>query len=66
MESLLGEKPYMVPLSTISSTGAETSKSKPSLSSTSSSSSSSGICDNKTSDVDNCVPRKSACNILII
>ncbi|XP_071575481.1 uncharacterized protein [Temnothorax nylanderi] len=69
MESLLGEKPYMEPPATISSTGAETFKRKSepanltsisglSCSSSSSSSSSSNICENKALNNNICVSRK--------
>ncbi|XP_077258607.1 uncharacterized protein LOC143895410 [Temnothorax americanus] len=72
MESLLGEKPFMEPPATISSTGAETFKikSEPAnltfISGLSSSGSGSSICENEASNKNICVSRKSACNFIII
>lgn len=60
MESLLGEKPYMAPLSTISSTGTETFKSKSISSSSMSSGCTNDICSKEASDMNIYTSRKSA------
>lgn len=63
METLLGEKPYMAPLSTISSTGVETIKPISSSTLDLQDCSTISIPDDKSPNINISVSRKLACNL---